>query len=47
MSNIANERPLIEVKDLKQYFNINTGLFRTTPLKAVDGVIRVSAYKEQ
>jgi len=38
MSYVANERPLIEVKDLKQYFNINTGLFRTTPLKAVDGV---------
>ena len=31
-------RPLIEVKDLKEYFPINTGLFRTKPLKAVDGV---------
>ena len=31
-------RPLIEVKDLKQYFNINTGVFKTRPLKAVDGV---------
>ena len=30
--------PLIEVKDLKQYFNINVGAFRTKPLKAVDGV---------
>jgi len=29
---------LLEVKDLKQYFPINTGLFTTTPLKAVDGV---------
>ena len=29
---------LIEVKDLKQYFPISTGLFRTRPLKAVDGV---------
>lgn len=29
---------LIEVEDLKQYFPIKTGLFQTTPLKAVDGV---------
>ncbi len=29
---------LLEVKNLKQYFPINTGLFSTTPLKAVDGV---------
>ena len=29
---------LIQVKDLKQYFPISTGLFRTKPLKAVDGV---------
>ena len=29
---------LIEVKDLKQYFPISTGLFRTRPLKAVDSV---------
>lgn len=29
---------LIEVRDLKQYFPISTGLFRTKPLKAVDGV---------
>ncbi len=35
---MSENRPLIEVKDLKQYFPINTGLFRTTPLKAVDGV---------
>lgn len=33
-----NNRPLIEIKDLKQYFQINTGLFRSKPLKAVDGV---------
>ncbi len=32
------DRPLIEIKDLKQYFPINTGLFRSKPLKAVDGV---------
>ena len=31
-------RPLIEVKDLKQYFNINMGLLKSKPLKAVDGV---------
>ena len=30
--------PLVEVRDLKEYFNINTGWFRTKPLKAVDGV---------
>jgi oligopeptide transport system ATP-binding protein len=30
--------PLIEVKDLKQYFYINTGFLKTKPLKAVDGV---------
>ena len=30
--------PLIEVKDLKQYFNINMGLLKSKPLKAVDGV---------
>ncbi len=33
-----NKTPLIDVKDLKQYFNINTGMFRSKPLKAVDGV---------
>ncbi|MBO5898319.1 MAG: dipeptide ABC transporter ATP-binding protein [Clostridia bacterium] len=34
----ATETPLVEVKGLKQYFNINTGLFKSKPLKAVDGV---------
>ena len=34
----ALSTPLVEVKDLKQYFNINTGLFQSKPLKAVDGV---------
>ena len=29
---------LIEVEDLKQYFPVKTGFFKTTPLKAVDGV---------
>ncbi len=31
-------QPLIQVKDLKQYFNISMGMFRSKPLKAVDGV---------
>lgn len=29
---------IIEVKKLKEYFNINTGLFQSKPLKAVDDV---------
>ena len=32
------EAPLVEVKNLKQYFNISTGVFKSKPLKAVDGV---------
>ncbi|MBR3077673.1 MAG: ATP-binding cassette domain-containing protein [Oscillospiraceae bacterium] len=32
------ERPLMEVRHLKQYFNINVGPLRTKPLKAVDDV---------
>lgn len=35
---MADNRPLIEVKNLKEYFNINTGVFRSKPLKAVDDV---------
>ena len=31
-------QPLLEVKDLKQYFNISMNAFQTKPLKAVDGV---------
>lgn len=31
-------KPLLEVKDLKQYFNISMGAFKSKPLKAVDGV---------
>ena len=31
-------QPLVEVRDLKQYFPIRTGFLKTTPLKAVDGV---------
>lgn len=33
-----NSEYLIEVEDLKQHFPIKTGFFKTTPLKAVDGV---------
>ena len=33
-----NTTPLIEVKNLKQYFNINVGALKTKPLKAVDDV---------
>ena len=29
---------IVEVSDLKQYFPVRTGLFKKTPLKAVDGV---------
>ena len=37
--NIAvEEKPLIEVKNLKQHFPINVGPLKTKPLKAVDGV---------
>ena len=38
MSELQKETPLIEVRNLKEYFNINVGLFRTKPLKAVDNV---------
>ncbi len=33
-----SERPLVEVKNLKQYFPVRTGFFTTTPLKAVDDI---------
>ncbi|MBR5112450.1 MAG: ATP-binding cassette domain-containing protein [Clostridia bacterium] len=35
---MADNKPIIEVKNLKEYFNINTGLFRSKPLKAVDDI---------
>ena len=38
MSEEIIKTPLVEVKNLKQYFNINTGVFKSKPLKAVDGV---------
>ncbi len=34
----ANNQPLIEVRNLKEYFPVLVGMFRTKPLKAVDGV---------
>ncbi len=34
----SKETPLVEVKDLKQYFNISMGMFKSKSLKAVDGV---------
>ena len=37
MTETAN-RPLLEVKGLKEYFDISMGFFRTKPLKAVDDV---------
>lgn len=33
-----NERPLVDVRHLKQYFNINISPLRSKPLKAVDDV---------
>ena len=33
-----NPENLVEVNDLKMYFPVKTGLFTSTPLKAVDGV---------
>ena len=35
---MANSEYLVEVKDLKEYFPIKTGVFQKTMLKAVDGV---------
>ncbi len=33
-----SKKPLVEVRNLKKYFDINTGFFKTKPLKAVDNV---------
>ena len=38
MSEQTAKKPLLEVKGLKEYFDINMGFFRTKPLKAVDDV---------
>ena len=35
---MSEEKTLVEVKHLKEYFNINTGVFTSKPLKAVDDV---------
>lgn len=34
----VNNTPLVDIRHLKEYFPINTGFFRTKPLKAVDDV---------
>ena len=36
---------LVEVSHLKQYFPINTGMFSSKPLKAVDDVCFLSGFK--
>ncbi len=33
-----NSKTLVEIKHLKEYFNVNVGFFKTKPLKAVDDV---------
>ena len=38
MSDNQKNAPLVEVKNLKKYFDINTGMFSSKPLKAVDDV---------
>ena len=35
---MADVKNLVEVKNLKEYFNINVGMFKSKPLKAVDDV---------
>ena len=35
---MSEKRSLVEVKGLKEYFDINVGFFKTKPLKAVDDV---------
>lgn len=38
MSEVSNNKNLVEIKHLKEYFNVNVGFFKTKPLKAVDDV---------
>ncbi len=38
MSSENNKQPLVEVRNLKQYFPISTGFFSSKPLKAVDDI---------
>ena len=35
---MADYEYLVEVNDLQMHFPVKTGFFKTTPLKAVDGV---------
>ena len=35
---MENPEILVEAKHLKEYFNVNTGMFRSSQLKAVDDV---------
>ena len=35
---MSEDKTLVEVKHLKQYFDINMGMFKTKPLKAVDDI---------
>ena len=35
---MSDQKTLVEVRNLKEYFNINTGVFTSKPLKAVDDV---------
>ena len=35
---MSDVKTLVEVKNLKEYFNINTGIFSSKPLKAVDDI---------
>ena len=35
---MTDRKKILEVTDLKKYFDIGTGIFKTKPLKAVDGV---------
>jgi len=35
---MSEKKTLVEVRNLKEYFNINTGIFTSKPLKAVDDV---------
>ncbi len=36
--NLKDAKTLVEVKHLKEYFNVNVGFFKSKPLKAVDDV---------
>ena len=38
MAATTNETPLVDVRHLKEYFPVNTGFFKSIPLKAVDDV---------